>query len=223
MPHARVPSLDDRSSSINVVRCRREVGYRRSYLGFMDDPPADPPLVLTFDFNFKPPPFIEEADLEGPTTAQLTTARNHRGGLTGHLFGGHLSQYSSRARATRSRLYFPTPAWWSGVEVPYGCMSELPWVHAYAAEDLHAGRRTPWAVFRSEWALRAAIALLNTFRNRRVMWRFPPRFIDWIRSFGPANICSGAEGPNGETAAALSALLNLADQVPDMDEFRYRL
>jgi len=31
-------------------------------------------------------------------------------------------------------------------------MAELPWVHAYTEEDLHAGRRTPWAIFFSEWA-----------------------------------------------------------------------
>jgi len=38
------------------------------------------------------------------------------------------------------------------VEVPYGSMAELPRVHAYTADELPAGRRTPWAIFRSEWA-----------------------------------------------------------------------
>ena len=52
-------------------------------------------------------------------------------------------------------------------------MAKLPWVHAYATDDLHAGRRTPWAIFRSEWALEAAVVLLETFRNRRVLWRYP--------------------------------------------------
>jgi len=58
MPHALVPSLDDRASSITVVRRRRKVGYRWSFLGFMDDAPADPPLVPTFDYILKPPPYI---------------------------------------------------------------------------------------------------------------------------------------------------------------------
>ena len=137
--------------------------------------------------------------------------------------GWHQAEYSSCASATRSHFYMPTPAWWSGVEVPYWCMAELPWVHAYAAEDLHAGRRTPWAIFRSDWALGAAIALLDAFRNRRVLWRFPPRLIDWMRSLGAANVCSGAEGPNGETTATLEAFLHLADQLPDTEEFRQRL
>ena len=35
MAHARESSLADRSSSITVVRGRRELSYRRSYLGFM--------------------------------------------------------------------------------------------------------------------------------------------------------------------------------------------
>jgi len=175
MPHALVPSLDDRASSITVVRRSREVEYRRLYLGFLDDAPADPPLVPTFDYILTSPPFIDVSDSEGPTTAQLTTARNHRGGLTGHLVGWHQAEYSSCATATRSRFYLPTPAWWSGVEVPYGCMAELPWVHTYAADDLHAGRRTPWAIFRSEWALEAAVVLLETFRNHRILWRYPPR------------------------------------------------
>jgi len=179
------------------------VGYRRSYLGFMDDAPADPPLVPTFDYILTPPPYLEADDLEGPTTVQLTTARNHWGGLTGHLVGWHQAEYSSCASSSRSRFYLPTPAWWSGVEVPYGCMAELPWVHTYATDDLYAGRRASWAIFRSEWALGAAVVLLETFRTRRVLWRFPPLLVDWIRSLGPANICSCAEGPDAEATATL--------------------
>jgi len=206
-----------------VVRRSREVEYRRLYLGFLDGAPADPPLVPTFDYILTSPPFIDVVDSEGPTTAQLTTARNHRGGLTGHLVGWHQAEYSSCATATRSRFYLPTPAWWSGVEVPYDCMAELPWVHAYATDDLHAGRRTPWAIFRSEWALEAAVVLLETFRNRRVLWRYPPRLLDWIRALGPANICVGPGGPDAEATAILGALLDLEDQLPDTEACRQRL
>ena len=92
----------------------------------MDDPPVDPPLVPTFEYILTCPPFIGVSDAEGPTTVQLTTAHNHRGGLTGHLVARHQAEYSSCATATRSRFYLPTPACWSGVEVPYGCMVELP-------------------------------------------------------------------------------------------------
>jgi len=49
MPHALMPSPDDRASSITVVRRSREVGYRLSYLGLMDDGPANPLLVPTLD------------------------------------------------------------------------------------------------------------------------------------------------------------------------------
>jgi len=206
-----------------VVRRSREVEYRRLYLGFRDDAPADAPLVPTFDYILTSPPFIDVSDSEGPTTAQLTTARNHRGGLTGHLVGWHQAEYSSCATTTRSRFYLPTPAWWSGVEVPYGYMAELPWVHAYATDDLQAGRRTPWAIFRSEWALEAAVVLLETFRNLQVLWRYPPRLLDWIRALGPANICVGPRDPDAEATAILGALLDLADQLPDTEAFRERL
>jgi len=223
MPHALVPSLNDRASSITVVRRSREVGYRRSYVGFMDDPPVNPPLVPTFDYILTCPPFIDLSDPEGPTTVQLTTVRNHRGGLTGHLVDWHQAEYSSCAAATRSRFYLPTPAWWSGVEVSYGCMVELPWERAYATDDLYARRRTPWAIFRSEWALAAAVVLLETFRTRRVFWRYPPRLLDWIGSVGPSNICVHAAGPDAEATAILGALLDLADQLPDTTAFRQRL
>ena len=79
---------------------------------------------------------------------------------------------------TRSRFYLPTPAWCSRLEAPYGCMTELPWVHAYAADDLYAGRRTPWAICRSEWAREAAVILFKSFRNRRVFWPFSPRLLE---------------------------------------------
>jgi len=118
MPHALVPSLDDRASSITGVRRSREVGHRRSSVSFMDDPPVNLPLVPTFEYILTCPPFIDISDPEGPTKVQLTTARNHRGGLTGHLVAWHQAKYSSCATATRSRFYLPTPAWWAGVEVP---------------------------------------------------------------------------------------------------------
>ena len=223
MPDALVPSLDDRASSITVVRRSREVEYRRLYLGFLDDAPADPPLVPTFEYILTSPPFIDVSDSEGPTAAQLTTARNHRGGLTGHFEGWHQAENSGCASPTLSRFYVPAPAWWSGVEDPYGCMAELPWVHAYAADDLHAGRRNPWAIFCTEWALEAAVVLLETFRNRRVLWRFPPRFLNRIRSLGPANNCVDPEGPEAEATAILGALLDLADQRPHKEAFRQRL
>jgi len=223
MPHALVPSIDDRASSITVVRRSREVGYRHSYVGFMDEPPVNPPLVPTFDYILRCPPFIDVSDPEGTTTAQLTTARNHRGGLTGHLVAWHQAEYSSCATATRSRFYLPAPAWLSGVEVPYGCMVELPWVHAYATDDLYAGLRTPWAISRSEWALAAAVVLLETFRTRWVLWRYPPRLLDWISSVKPCNICVNAAGPDAEATAILGALLDLADQLPDTEAFRQRL
>jgi len=49
-PHALVPSLDDRALSIIVVRRSCEAGYRRSYVGFMDDAPGDSLLVPTFAY-----------------------------------------------------------------------------------------------------------------------------------------------------------------------------
>ena len=92
IPHALVPSLDDRASSITVVWRSREVGYRRSYLGFMDDPLVSPPLVPTFDYILTCPPFIDVSDPESSLTVQLTTARYHRGGVTGHLVAWHQAE-----------------------------------------------------------------------------------------------------------------------------------
>jgi len=167
MPHALIPSLDDRASSITVMRRRREGGFRRLYLGFLDGPPADPLLVPTFDYILTQLPYIWEADLEGPTTAQLTTARNHRGGLTGLLLGWQQEEYSSCASATQSRFYLPSPAWWYGVDVPYGCFTELPWVHAYAADDLHAGRRALCAAYLFDIGILGLVASLTVQYSSR--------------------------------------------------------
>ena len=126
MPHARLPSLDDRVSFITVVRRRREVGFCCSYLGFMDDAAADLPLVPNVDYILMPPPYIEAADLKSPTTVQLMTSRSHRGGITDNLVGRHQAEYATCATATLSRYYLQTPAWWFVVEVSYVCMAELP-------------------------------------------------------------------------------------------------
>jgi len=151
-PHALVPSLDDRASSITVVRRSCAARYRRFYVGFMDDAPGDSPLVPTFTYIYTSPPFIGASDKEDTTMVQSTTARNHhRGGLTGHLVARHRAEYLSCATATSSRLNLSTFAWCYGVEVPYGSMAELPWVPADTTDDLHAGRHTPWAILRIEW------------------------------------------------------------------------
>jgi len=152
-PHALVPSLDDRASSITVVRRSCEAGYRHSYVGFMNEAPRDSPLMPTFVYLLTSPPFIGASDKEDPTTVQSTTARNHhRGGLTGHLVARHRAKYLSCATATRSRLNLSTPAWCYGVEVPYGSMAELPWVPVDTTDDLYVGRHTPWAILCIEWA-----------------------------------------------------------------------
>jgi len=152
-PHALVPSLDDRASSITVVRRSREVGYRRFHVGFMDDAPGDSPWVPTFAYILTSPPFIGASDKEDTTTVQSTTARNdHRGGLTGDLVARHRAEYLSCATATSSRLNLSTPAWCYGVEVSYGSMAELPWVPVDTTDDLQAGRHTPWAILRIERA-----------------------------------------------------------------------
>ena len=115
-PHALVPSLDDRASLITVVRRSREVGYRRSHVGFMDVALGDSPWVPTFAYLLTSPTFIGASDKEDPATVQSTTARNHhRGGLTGHLVARHRAEYLSCATATRSRLNLSTPAWYYGV------------------------------------------------------------------------------------------------------------
>jgi len=151
-PHALVLSLDDRASSISVGRRSCEAGYRRSYVGFMDEAPEDSPLVPTFAYSLTSPPFIGASDKEDLTTVQSTTARKHHlGGLTGHLVALHRAEYLSCATATSSRLNLSTPAWCYGVEVPYGSMAELPWVPADTTDDLHAGQHTPWAILRIEW------------------------------------------------------------------------
>jgi len=80
MPHALVPSLYGRAFSNTVVRLSREVGYRRSYLGFMDDAPANLSVVPTFDYIVTSPPSIAASNSEDPTAVQLTSVRNHRGG-----------------------------------------------------------------------------------------------------------------------------------------------
>jgi len=110
MPHAVILFLNHRASSIIVVRRSRDVGDRRSYLGLMDDPPESPPLVPTFDYILTCAPFIDVSDSEGPTTDRVTTARNHGGGLTGHLVAWHQAEYSSCATVTRSRFCLPTSA-----------------------------------------------------------------------------------------------------------------
>lgn len=48
-PEAWVPTLDDRATSISVVRRRHEVVYRRSYVGLMDDDDVDAPMTQSMD------------------------------------------------------------------------------------------------------------------------------------------------------------------------------
>ena len=96
-------------------------------------------------------------------------------------------------------------------------------MHTYALDDLRAGRASTWAVFRTEWALHAGVQLYETFRDRRVVWRYPPRLLDWIRALGPDEVCKGLKGHNEEAARTLEALLILGDQLPTNAAFTQHL
>jgi len=78
----------------------------------MDDDPGNPSLVPTFVDIVTSPPSIGASDAEDLTAVQSKTARNHRGGLTGHLVACIRVEYLSCATATRSRFYLSTPVWW---------------------------------------------------------------------------------------------------------------
>lgn len=98
----------------------------------------------------------------------LTLARSHRCGIKGHLVRWHQADYSSCGSMLRGRHCLPTPAWWPGVEVPYGCMTELPWCQAYAVEDLFAGNALAWSLFRIEWAVSGGSIL--EYRSCTMFW-----------------------------------------------------
>jgi len=223
MPYARIPPLDDQNRSITVVRRAREMMYRRAYDDFMTAEPTSIPGRPSPDLLIVSPPFLAATDGEEPTTTQLATARAARLGTYGHLVAWHQGAYSSCPAAIRARYYQPTPLRWPSVEVPHGCMAELPWVHTYALDDLREGRSSTWAIFRTEWALHAATQLYETFRDRRVMWRYPPRLLDWIRALGPDEVCKVVDGHNEEAARTLEALLILGDQLPSGAAFTKRL
>ena len=179
-------------------------------------------MTPSMDHNLTSPPFLQSADPVGPTTAQLMTACNHRGGVNGHLVGWHQAEYSNCASILRGRYYLHTPAWCSGVKVPYGCMAELLWCQAYAVEDILAGKASAWSLFGSEWASSAAVALYEAFRDRHVVKCYPPRLVDWIRSLWVDCVCAAATGLEDRPAAPLTAFLNLADERPETKDFRRR-
>jgi len=68
----------------------------------------------------------------------------------------------------------------------------------------------------------AAVVLLEAFRTRRVLRRYPPRLLGWIHSVGPSNICVNAADSESEATAILGALLDLWDQFSDTKASRQR-
>ncbi|GAB0498697.1 hypothetical protein MMPV_010044 [Pyropia vietnamensis] len=224
LPHALVPSLADLSSSITVVRRRREVGYFRRFSSFSEafhDPVPATPSALELVL---PPPYLLPPDGEEPPAPYLTKARDARQGLTGYLVGWHQGEYSSCPLALRGQYYVKAPQWWPDYEVPYGVMAEPPLVLTYAREELRRGDPAAWSVFRAEWAVSTAVALLQAYDERRVVLLYPPRLRDWIRSVGATNIAADARGePDDEVEGKLLALLRLLDELPHTSAFVERL
>lgn len=59
------------------------------------------------------------------------------------------------------------------------------------------------------------MALYETFRDGHVVWRYPPRLVGWILLRGVDCVRKAATGPDDRAAATLTALLDVADQLPD--------
>ncbi|GAB0498582.1 hypothetical protein MMPV_009928 [Pyropia vietnamensis] len=103
-------------------------------------------------------------------------------------------------------------------------MAEPPLVLTYAREELRRGDPAAWSVFRAEWAVSTAVALLQAYDERRVVLLYPPRLRDWIRSVGATNIAADARGePDDEVEGKLLALLRLLDELPHTPAFVERL
>ncbi|GAB0497134.1 hypothetical protein MMPV_008457 [Pyropia vietnamensis] len=103
-------------------------------------------------------------------------------------------------------------------------MAELPLVLTYATAELKRGDPAAWRVFRAEWAVSTAVALLQAYDERRVILLYPPRLREWIRSVGVANITSDDDGDTDEDIAGkFDALLHLLDELPHTSAFVDRL
>jgi len=132
MPHALVPSLDDRASSITVVRRSREVEYRRLYLGFLDHAPDDPPLVPTFDYILTSPTRRPSASVSAPVASTSGTAR---------VGSGPPSRLTTAGRASRS----------SRTSAPPTCRTPQT-SSRHAAKDTHGGVGPPLSQLREALA-----------------------------------------------------------------------
>lgn len=120
MPEALVPMCADRANAITIVRHAAEAGYvmrfkqaRRDTHGILPAPPLASYVIMA-------PPFLEQTNC-CQDHASLVITRHHRD-KNGFLLGWHQQEFPSCPQALRRVHFLRVPAWWRGVEVPFGAM-----------------------------------------------------------------------------------------------------
>lgn len=221
MPEALVPMYANRANAITVVRHAAEAGYvtrfkqaRRDTHGILPAPPLASYVIMA-------PPFLEQTNF-CPDHASLVITRHHRD-KNGFLLGWHQQEFPSCPQALRGVHFLRVPAWWRGVEVPFGAMVELPVVQCYFEDLLKNHDPFAWCVFRSEWTTSAAVYLLDQARHESKMWLYPRTLRAWIQRLGVKAICQGPAGYDGSAGRDLSALLTLGDQLATVAGLMSRL
>ena len=91
-------------------------------------------------------------------------------------------EVDSYSRSSRAGRFVPIPACWDRIEVPRGCLVELPPVLTYFGSKLlrdpHSGF---WTVFYTEWAVKTAVFILWDVYDNCRLWYLQPTTIDHLK------------------------------------------
>jgi len=210
LPGALVPTADDPSTVIPVVRRPSDVGYVRAYGQRRTQMVGSSYTAPAWEFVVMSPPFLG-LPLDYPTHTSITASSNHRTASFPFLVGWHMAALTSCPQPRRAQYYARVPSWCSSVEVPYGAMVELPPVQAYMSGAVLDLDYFAVKVPRTEWAVLAAAYVVDSFRTRGIMWLYPKSLRSWILRVGLQAICHSPTGPEERAAEELGAPLALLD------------
>jgi len=192
-PDALVPTADDRSTVITVVRRPSEVGNVRTYCQLRTQMIGSSYTAPAWEFDVMSPPFFGlPLDYEPHTS--MTARRNRRTVSCPFLVSWHQEEFTSCPQPRRAQYYARVPPWWPSVEVPYGAMCELPPVQAYMPGAVLDRDDFAFKVLCIEWAVFAGSYLVDSFRTRGIMWFYPKFLRSWILRVGLRAICHGPKG-----------------------------
>ncbi len=169
--------------------------------------------VIAVDFRFLKARNIRFIDRDVRNERRLRS-------LTGRIIPFHVLHHHCFRHRYLEEFFVGLNTGWKRLEVPRGCVAELPAVFSYKTSELLDPQSGWWVVAFTEWAAKVAGAVLGDVYDTFRLWYLPPLMIAGIRSLDLVTVLGNAT--NAAEMRRLLAVIEATDFSTKPDHWNER-